>query len=773
MPDGKESRVSEPNVKLEGLTKWVNDLPVAAILADTDGVTLASNRAAQKLFGRAASTGSTTIGKQRWFKSLAAGVRSGQTSQTIKLSNRTRPGRSRIKLTAITMDRVGRPMVLMLVAVRPGELRADEQYRILLDNLLEPVAVHRDGVVIYANVQLAGLIGADSPESLIGTSVLERVHPDYHGIVMQRIAASRSGEPLETVEVKVVTRDGTILDVEVRSTSVCFNGEPATQLIMRDITSRKVMEAGLEASQQQYRVLTESVREYAIVSLDRNGMMTSWNSGAEHITGYSADDCVGAQLGIILSFDEAAREAAVQGMLDTAVSQGRLETELWARHKERGDYWASVTITAMQDPDGTVVGYTAVLHDLSRQREIESRLRKSEEQLRQAQKMDAIGRLAAGIAHDFKNLITAIHGHAQFLLEDLPHTSDLRTDVVEIKRAADRAAELTRQLLTFARKQDIEARPLDVNDIIRTLEKMLRRLIRADLELNTHLSSGLPTIMADRGQIEQVIMNLVVNARDAIPGDGAISIMTSSLDLDERYTAGGLDLDPGKYVLIGVTDTGIGMDQETQRHIFEPFFTTKREGEGTGLGLATVYGIVRRFGGHVSIYSEPGKGSTIKVFLPVSASAVPSAARDAAAAGTNGRANGDTNGHANGHASETVLLVEDNAAIRSLATRILRSRGYPVLAAENGDAAIAAVEAHEGKIDLLLTDLMMPGLSGEDLAVQIRRMCPGIAVMFMSGFSEQSQGDVARTHDATFLEKPFAPDELARRVADVLNQRRH
>jgi signal transduction histidine kinase/CheY-like chemotaxis protein len=415
-------------------------------------------------------------------------------------------------------------------------------------------------------------------------------------------------------------------------------------------------------------------------------------------------------------------------------------------------------VNAMRDPDTKIVGYTVVLHDLSRQRETESRLRKSEEQLRQAQKMDAIGRLAAGIAHDFKNLITAIHGHAQFLLEDLPHSSDLRSDVVEIKRAADRASDLTRQLLTFARKQDIEPRPLDVNEVIRNLEKMLRRLIRADLELNTHLSPGIPGVLADQGQIEQVIMNLVVNARDAVPGEGSISILTSSLDLDERYVSGGLDLEPGKYVMIGVTDTGVGMDAETQRHIFEPFFTTKREGEGTGLGLATVYGIVRRTGGHVSVYSEPGKGTTIKVFLP--AGSLPAASTQ--------QPEPKKKVAGNGQHHETVLLVEDDDAIRSLATRILRSRGYPVLAAENGMAAIAAAKAHDGKIDLLLTDLMMPGLSGEDLAVKIRQMCPGIAVMFMSGFSEPSQDDAARAQDATFLEKPFAPDELARRVEEVL-----
>jgi two-component system, cell cycle sensor histidine kinase and response regulator CckA len=302
-----------------------------------------------------------------------------------------------------------------------------------------------------------------------------------------------------------------------------------------------------------------------------------------------------------------------------------------------------------------------------------------------------------------------------------------------------------------------------VNEVVMNLEKMLRRLIRADLELNTLLTPDIPGVMADRGQLEQVIMNLVVNARDAIPGEGTITVQTSCLDLDERYSAGGLDLDPGRYVLIAVTDTGIGMDPITQRQIFEPFFTTKREGEGTGLGLATVYGIVRQSGGHISVYSEPGKGSTIKVYLPAATRRTP---RPRPAPGPAPAPEGKNMSEV----GETVLLVEDDDAIRALATRILRSRGYPVLAAENGAAAIAAVKDYKGRIDLLLTDLMMPGLSGEDLAVKIRQLVPGIAVMFMSGFSGPSQDDAARAHDATFLEKPFAPDELARRVAEALKR---
>ena len=749
--------MNDSDRQLDELKEFIKCLPVAAILADLDGVILESNEEAPSIFGRVADPGSGKLAQQTWFRRLAKEAEAGRETQSIRVSKRTRPGKSRCKITAITVYEGGRPSGVLLVAVRSGELRADTQYRRLLDDLLEPVAVHVNTNIVYANAQLAQLFGVASPQDLVGRSIVDFVHPEYRTIVAQRMKLVNAGYVADTIEEKIINSDGTVLDVEVRATRVRFDGRNATQVIVRDITRRKQMEAGLQASQQRYRALSDSVRDYAVVAADCDGLISSWNAAAAAITGFSAEDAVGSSLARLFSVEDSAAEGLLHGMFRTATRHGKHESELWARHKNSKDYWASVIVTAMREPDGKIVGYTAVIHDLSRQREIEGRLRKSEEQLRQAQKMDAIGRLAAGIAHDFKNLITAIHGHAQFLLEDLPQSSDLRTDVVEIKRAADRASDLTRQLLTFARKQDVEPKQLDVNEVVRNLEKMLRRLIRADLALNTHLSPGIPGVLADQGQIEQVIMNLVVNARDAIPGEGSISILTSSLDLDERYTSGGLDLEPGKYVMIGVTDTGVGMDPETQRHIFEPFFTTKREGEGTGLGLATVYGIVRRTGGHISVYSEPGKGSTIKVFLP--AGSAPAPVQSMVEAPVEKR---------NGNASETVLLVEDDDAIRSLATRILRARGYPVLAAENGAAAIAAARAHKGKIDLLLTDLMMPGLSGEDLAVKIRQMCPGIAVMFMSGFAEPSMDDAARAVDATFLEKPFAPDELARRVADVL-----
>jgi PAS domain S-box-containing protein len=750
--------LNESDRQLDELTQFIKSLPVAALLADLDGVTLDSNQEALSLFGKAAEPGEQRLASHAWFQRLSRAAESGAETQKIKISRRTRPGKSRCKITAITVYGAGRASGVLLIAVRSGELRADLQYRRLLDDLLEPVAVHVNKKIVYANTEFAHLFGVASADELIGRSIVDFVHPDYRAVVAQRMAMVKAGYTADTIEEKVVRSDGVVLDVEVRATRVHFDGRNGTQVIVRDITGRKQMEAGLEESQQRYRVLTESVRDHAIVAVDCDHRVSSWNESAAAITGYEAEDVVGQSIGKLFSIDDDTPPDFLQEMFSAASAQGKTESELWARHRNGNDYSAGIVVTAMRDPDGDVVGYSVVLHDLSRQREIESRLRKSEDQLRQAQKMDAIGRLAAGIAHDFKNLITAIHGHAQFLLEDLPHTSDLRNDVVEIKRAADRAAELTRQLLTFARKQEIEPRHLDVNDVIRNLEKMLRRLIRADIALKTHLSPGLTGVLADQSQIEQVIMNLVVNARDAIPGEGSISIVTSSLDLDERYISGGLDLEPGKYVMVGVTDTGVGMDAETQKHIFEPFFTTKREGEGTGLGLATVYGIVRRTGGHISVYSEPGKGTTVKVFLP--AGSAPAVKVEKKPETKRSRTNGQH--------TETVLLVEDDDAIRSLATRILRSRGYPVLAAGNGQEAIAAAKAHAGKIDLLLTDLMMPGLNGEDLAVEIRQMCPGIAVMFMSGLSEPEQEDAARSRDASFLEKPFAPDELARRVEEVL-----
>ena len=383
--------------------------------------------------------------------------------------------------------------------------------------------------------------------------------------------------------------------------------------------------------------------------------------------------------------------------------------------------------------------------------------RQLEEQLRQAQKMEAVGQLAGGIAHDFNNLLTAILGCTQLLLHATPPEDQRREDVEEIKNAGLRAAELTRQLLAFSRRQVLAPKVLDVNAIVANMDKMLRRLLGEDVALVTHLAADLGPVSADPGQLEQVLLNLAVNARDAMPQGGRLTIETANVLLTEEYAERHHRLPPGPYVLLAVSDTGVGMDEITQKHLFEPFFTTKEVGKGTGLGLATVYGIVKQSGGYIWVYSEPGRGTTLKVYLP----RVPGAAEPLPVAVESPELRRGT---------ETVLLVEDAAPVRSLARKGLESYGYQVLEAADGPAALELSARHPRGIDILVTDVVMPGMSGRELAERLAPARPGMRVLYTSGYTDDAmvhQG-VLRSGVA-FLQKPFVPETLARKVREVLD----
>lgn len=378
-------------------------------------------------------------------------------------------------------------------------------------------------------------------------------------------------------------------------------------------------------------------------------------------------------------------------------------------------------------------------------------------QLVQSQKMEAVGRLAGGVAHDFNNLLTAIGGYSAFLLESLDAGDKNRDDVEQIKKAAERASALTRQLLAFSRQQVLALKVLDCNSLIADLEKMLRRIIGEDVKLATVLSSTAGRIKADPGQIEQVVLNLVVNAKDAMPHGGQITIETADVELKEDYARMHLQVKPGSYVMLAVTDGGTGMDAKTLGHLFEPFFTTKEQGKGTGLGLATVYGIVKQSGGGIYVYSEPGHGTTFKVYLP----RVDEAAQLAAASPAPARASGGC---------ETILLIEDDELVRTFIHRALRERGYDVLVAREPGEAVRLCEGHPDPIHLILTDVIMPQMHGPALLKRLSPLHPESKVVFMSGYT-----DTAVTyHDllergVPFLQKPLAPDALARKVREALD----
>ncbi len=394
--------------------------------------------------------------------------------------------------------------------------------------------------------------------------------------------------------------------------------------------------------------------------------------------------------------------------------------------------------------------------DLQRSNEA---LRRSEEQLRQAQKLEAIGRLAGGVAHDFNNLLTAIMGYAQMVHNRLRPDDPSVRDTEEILKAAQRAAALTRQLLAFSRQQVLEPQVLDVNAIIIELDKMLRRLIGEDIDFVTAPASDLGRVKADPGQLEQVLVNLAVNARDAMPEGGKLTIETANVDLDEGYARTRVDLKSGPYVMLAVSDTGCGMSPDVMAQIFEPFFTTKAMGRGTGLGLATVHGIVKQSGGHIEVYSELGQGTTFKIYLP--------RVEGAAESRPSSR---PTPGRHQGH--ETLLLVEDEEIIRRVVRESLRMNGYTVLEAADGSQAIAICEERNQPLDLLITDVIMPLMSGPELVRRVNRVRPDLAVLYISGYTDRAlihQG--MREAGTAFLQKPFTPDTLARKVREVLDER--
>jgi two-component system cell cycle sensor histidine kinase/response regulator CckA len=380
-------------------------------------------------------------------------------------------------------------------------------------------------------------------------------------------------------------------------------------------------------------------------------------------------------------------------------------------------------------------------------------------QFLQAQKMEAIGRLAGGVAHDFNNLLTSIVGHADLMLLELRKDDPLVGDIGEIKKAADRATDLTRQLLAFSRKQILQPKVLNLNQVIENMKKMLRRMIGEDIELETNLSPDLGRVLVDPGQIDQVIMNLIVNARDALPRGGKLTIATANAEITEADVRRYIGSKPGAYVLLEVSDNGLGMSGEIQSHIFEPFFTTKELGKGTGLGLSTVYGIVKQSNGYIWVESEPGQGAAFKIYLPrVEGEAISEIRTGKAAPSYRG--------------TETILLAEDNDLVRKLTRSVLEHYGYNLLEARNGEEAYRLGKGYEGPIHLLLTDVVMPGVSGQALAEQIKFIRPEIEVLFMSGYSEEATlrpGDPGLGDH--FLQKPFSPSELGKRVRELLNLR--
>jgi PAS domain S-box-containing protein len=515
-----------------------------------------------------------------------------------------------------------------------------------------------------------------------------------------------------------------------------------------DITERKRAEEALRESEQHFRRFIENV-PVGVYRTTPDGRVLMANSALLRMLGYKSWEELASRNLEGDSFEAGYPRSAFREQIEREGEVGGLEAA-WKR-RDGSVVFVRESARTFRADAGRVLYYDGIVEDVTERRRLE-------EELRQAQKMEAVGRLAGGVAHDFNNLLTIILGYSDLVLEKLSAGDGMRPPVEEIKKAAERAASLTRQLLAFSRKQMLQPHIVDLNSLLANVDEMLRRMIGEDIELVTHLPDGLGRVKADPGQIEQVIMNLAVNARDAMPQGGRLTLEAANVDLDSSRATSHEGVLPGHYVMIAMSDTGIGMDAETQAHIFEPFFTTKGQGKGTGLGLATTYGIVKQSEGHIWVYSEPGKGTTFRVYLPRVDQAVE------VIAPTN------VPGDELSRGCETILLVEDEEAVCSLVRGVLESRGYNVLKTKGANDALEIGERYKKQIHLLLTDVVMPQMSGRELAEHLAPLHPETKVLYMSGYTDHAVVHHGLLDPGTiFLQKPFTPDALARKVREVLD----
>jgi PAS domain S-box-containing protein len=618
------------------------------------------------------------------------------------------------------------------------------------------VALNLDGEITLMNRRGYEILGYARGElegrNWFDVCLPQRVRPEMERILQQLVAGEAA--PEEAYEKPVLTRSGEERIISWHNTTLTDE----TGAIVGMLSSGEDVTDRVRAEEARMRLVAaiEQAGE-AVIIVNDSGEAQYVNPSFERLTGYSEDEVLGHTPGILGG-------KTGKPTLNQQMWEGVRRGEPWSGHlqgekKDGRSYEVEASVSPIEDPTRQTREYVVILRDVTQEVALEA-------QLRQAQKMEAVGRLAGGVAHDFNNLLTVIQGYTRLLDNSLsaavtekePLRLGVQTDLREIERAAERAAELTRQLLAFSRKQMLQPKILNLNDVIRNVERMLGRLIGEDIDLVVRLDPALGTVKADPGQMEQVIMNLSINARDAMPNGGQLVLQTANFVLDAASARDHLDIEPGPYARLVVRDTGIGMDEETRSHLFEPFFTTKGLGKGTGLGLATVFGIVKQSDGDIQVSSRPGEGTSFEIYLPQVDEAA--AVADIAPA------------HATSvRGAETILLVEDEDTVRALAQRILRRYGYTVLQAADANEALAVIERYQDPIHLVVTDVIMPGgMGGGELVSRLSSVRPGMKVLFMSGYTDEVIGTRGVVDPGLqFLQKPFTPDALARKVRGVLD----
>jgi len=630
----------------------------------------------------------------------------------------------------------------------------------MVHELLKTAGVSADIVLVNSKERFEAALAGDSFDLILSDYNI----PGYDGIAAVKLAQETRAETPVIVVSGTVGEEEAVKCLHVGATDYLLKQRldrlvPAVQRAMREAEERRSRQEAEHALRQRERRLSsiyEAVSDslfYVGVEEDGRYRFISVNQAFVSTTGLDRNQVVGKRV------DEVIPEPSLTLVLEKygeAIRERRVvrweETSEYPKGRLTGD----VSIAPVFDDAGNCAHLVGAVHDATERKQLEA-------QFRQAQKMESVGQLAGGIAHDFNNLLTVINGTAELVTAQLREGDPLHEDLREIRQAGERAAALTRQLLAFSRKQILQPRVINLDTVVAEMESLLRRLIGEDVELVVVPSEGLGHVKADPGQIEQVIANLAVNARDAMPQGGQLTIEIQNVKIDEEYARQhqyahqqGPAVQPGPYVMLVVSDTGMGMDEVTRQRSFEPFFTTKDPGKGTGLGLSTVYGIVKQSDGYIWVYSEVGQGTSFKIYLPQVAEVAGSTRRSPTVAPA--------------HGTETILLVEDVGGLRKLAKRMLESAGYTVLTAANGEEALRVLERHEEQVHLMVTDVVMPGMSGRILAERFDRTRPGMKVLYMSGYTD----DVVVRHGVLaegmpFLSKPFTAAELIRKVREVLD----
>ncbi len=531
--------------------------------------------------------------------------------------------------------------------------------------------------------------------------------------------------------------------------------------VTRDITERQQAHNELLESERRYRRLIEAVVDYAIFQLDPAGNVTTWNPGAQRIKGYDPDEIIGQHFSRFYT-PEDIQLGVPKLALAEAAKQGRFEAEGWRMRKDGSRFWASVVIDRITDEAGELVGFAKVTRDVTERKQAQDELQRVQQQLAASQKLEAVGQLSGGIAHDFNNLLMIVLGNletAERNSRGSANSQNLQRALANAKRGAQRAAALTSRLLAFSRRQALDPHPINLNNFLNGLQEFLQRTLGERIEVQTVGSAGLWSIEADTNHLESAIINLGINARDAMPDGGKLTVEAVNVLADEDYCRANPELYPGQYVIVCVTDTGSGMTADVLNHAFEPFFTTKEPGQGTGLGLSQVYGFVKQSGGHVKIYSEVGHGTSIRMYFP----RYHGEARPIESDADELRPEGER--------LETILVVEDDADLRAYVSEILRDLNYRVVVASSAQAALTILLQEEPKVDLVLTDVVMPGINGREMGRRAQQIRPGIKILYMTGYSRNAVVHQGRLDEGVeLLEKPISQAKLALRVREMLDR---